>query len=637
MICFEGLELRLLLSASVPQFSHVVILLEENRPATTIYGNSQLPYLDSLEQGGAMFTQSYAMTHPSEPNYLALFSGSTQGVTDDGTYSFDGPNLATELQSAGLGFAGYAESPSVQKHDPWQSFTNSSADTIDFSQFPSDYSQLPAVSFVVPDLQDDMHDGTMQQADSWAQSNIGAYAQWAKSNNSLLIVEWDEDDGTHNNNIPTIIYGADVQPGSYSETINDYSILRTIEDSFGLAPLGASTTATPVTDIFQTASTPPTSSPPTSSPPTSSPPTLDPPAISSFQVNDGSAQRSMVDSLTLNFTEPVNIGSKAITLTPISQSTGASGLMTFDLSTTDNKTWTLTFTDPNYIGESLPDGTYTLTVSASGVTNSQGQTMSGGDQTFNFWRLYGDFSGQGTVSADDQSILSSHFSKRIGGPPSGSDWYLDYDGSGTINGVDFGAFAANYGKTISNRSSTNAVLQAPTQSTPLSATAARPSNVTAGNTSTPVANPPPANTVTSTSSTTSNNVSPSVPSTDAAGLASAGSTTLPVESAPITDTAPTTTVAQSFPTPAPETSPAPPAPTSAFAAVIRPGAIGGPHTIGAEFGIEEFNSDKAILNHDQPSGTNSDGRRDSRHDRDGRPAAVLAEANNGSDGSAENY
>ncbi|MGD0460929.1 MAG: Ig-like domain repeat protein [Tepidisphaeraceae bacterium] len=258
MICIEGLESRTLLSASVPQFDHIVVLMEENHSTADIYGSADAPFFNSLAAGGAEFTQSFGVRHPSEPNYLALFSGSTQGVTDDGTYTFSGSNLASELQDAGLSFTGYAESPSVREHDPWESFTSSASDGADFSQFPSDFSQLRTVSFVVPNLNDEMHNGTVAAADAWAQANIGAYAQWAKSNNSLLIVWWDEDDGTANNNIPTIFYGANVISGKYSETINDYNLLRTIEDAYQLPLMGNSAAASPITDVFQTSQTSPT-------------------------------------------------------------------------------------------------------------------------------------------------------------------------------------------------------------------------------------------------------------------------------------------------------------------------------------------------------------------------------------------
>jgi titin len=124
--------------------------------------------------------------------------------------------------------------------------------------FPSDFTQLPTVSIVVPNLYDDMHSGTIQQGDTWLQNNLGAYAQWAMTHNSLLIVTFDEDNDTSNNHIPTLFVGQVVQPGAYSEQINHFNVLRTIEDMYGLPYAGASATATPITDIW---ASPPSAAP----------------------------------------------------------------------------------------------------------------------------------------------------------------------------------------------------------------------------------------------------------------------------------------------------------------------------------------------------------------------------------------
>jgi phosphatidylinositol-3-phosphatase len=251
-------------AATLPTPAHVVIVIEENHSSSQIIGSSSAPYINSLAAQGALFSNSHAVTHPSQPNYLALFSGSTQGISSDSCpHTFSAANLGSELIGAGRTFTGFSESmPSdgftgctsgeyARKHNPWVDFSNvPSTDNRVFSEFPSDFASLPAVSVVVPNLLDDMHDGTVAQGDSWLRSHIDAYAQWAKTNNSLLIVTWDENDGSSGNQIPTIIEGSDVVPGTYSENINHYNVLRTVEDFYGLAHAGKSATATPITDIF---------------------------------------------------------------------------------------------------------------------------------------------------------------------------------------------------------------------------------------------------------------------------------------------------------------------------------------------------------------------------------------------------
>jgi hypothetical protein len=261
--------------AAVPRFGHVVIVVMENKNYGDIIGRpDEAPYLNSLAAGGATFSNSYALTHPSQPNYLALFSGSTQGVTsDDCPKNFKNvPNLGAELIASGRSFAGYAESMRlagytgcgtylslgyVRAHNPWVDFSNvPAASNPTFASFPRDYSQLPTVSFVVPNLCHDMHYCSRDTGDSWVKHNLGGYAQWAKGHNSLLIVTFDEDAtilglGGDNNRIPTIFYGAHVRPGSYTEHTTHYGVLRTVEDMYGLPHAGASATAAPITDVWR--------------------------------------------------------------------------------------------------------------------------------------------------------------------------------------------------------------------------------------------------------------------------------------------------------------------------------------------------------------------------------------------------
>jgi len=155
--------------------------------------------------------------------------------------------------------AGYNPYPYDHDHAPWNCFKDDPASTqLPFQGYwPTDYTKLPAVSIVSPNLLNDMHDGTITQGDTWLQKNIDSYAQWAKANNSLLIVTWDEDDGSQNNQVATIFVGQMVVPGRYNEKIDHFSILRTIEDMYGLTYAGASATAISISDIWSTTGTPP--------------------------------------------------------------------------------------------------------------------------------------------------------------------------------------------------------------------------------------------------------------------------------------------------------------------------------------------------------------------------------------------
>ena len=246
--------------------------MEENHAYSEIIGSANAPYINSLASQSAVFTQSFAITHPSQPNYLDIFSGSNQGVIDDSaiTQTFTTPNLGASLIQAGLTFASYAEGlPSVgsttiasgvyvSRHNPcvdWQGAQANAipaADNQPFTSFPTDFSTLPTVSFVIPNLQDDMHDGTVAMGDTWLQNNLDSYVQWAKTHNSLLIVTFDEDDPANRTRSRRSSSGRWSCPAQYGETINHFSVLRTIEDMYGLPYAGASATATPITDVWQT-------------------------------------------------------------------------------------------------------------------------------------------------------------------------------------------------------------------------------------------------------------------------------------------------------------------------------------------------------------------------------------------------
>ena len=257
-----------LAAAALPQPAHVVIVVEENRSEGNIIGSKSTPFISALAANGANMAQSFAETHPSEPNYLALFAGSTFGLTKDACPVDGGntPNLASELLAAGYTFIGYAEGlPAVgstvcsagkyaRKHVPWANFTNvPPTNSLPFYAFPMGYyANLPTVSFVIPNNDDNMHDGSIAQGDAWLSRQLSDYANWAVANNSLLIVTWDEDDGGPRNQIPTVIYGAHVQPGTYNEQISHYNVLSTLEQMYGLPKTGNAANAAPIATIWGT-------------------------------------------------------------------------------------------------------------------------------------------------------------------------------------------------------------------------------------------------------------------------------------------------------------------------------------------------------------------------------------------------
>jgi hypothetical protein len=265
--------------ASLPIPDHIVICVMENHGYSQVIGSTSAPFINSLASANASFGASYALTHPSQPNYLMLFSGSNQGVTNDnlppGT-PWATLNLGGSLINAGLTFAAYSQGlPSAgstvttsgqyaRKHAPWVDWQGTGTNEIPsvsnqpFTAFPVNYNTLPKVSFVIPDMDHDMHNGTdpatIAAGDNWLQTNLSAYIAWANSNNSLFILTFDEDENSASTNqIVTVFSGQMVQPGYYStHTYNHYNILRTIEEMYSLPYAGASSTAQTITECWVT-------------------------------------------------------------------------------------------------------------------------------------------------------------------------------------------------------------------------------------------------------------------------------------------------------------------------------------------------------------------------------------------------
>jgi phosphatidylinositol-3-phosphatase len=301
--------------STLPVYDHIVIVVEENKDFEQVFGGKfDAPYLKKLAAEGASIGHMFGEEHYSQGNYFWLFSGSNlnvgfldqvPSVANHPHYPFGASNLGEQLIKKGLSFKGYAESlPAIgsevdadppncsgdscvygRKHVPWISFANvPNGTTIDissnlrFADFPSDYSKLPTVAFVIPNLNHDMHNGKPAESilagDAWLRQNLDNYYQWAKTHNSLLIVTFDENDdkekyvgltnplvdpsptyppvGEYNqhlhdlrNRIVTIFAGAHIKPGlkpdAYAEGkgITHVNILRTIEAMYGLPKSGA--------------------------------------------------------------------------------------------------------------------------------------------------------------------------------------------------------------------------------------------------------------------------------------------------------------------------------------------------------------------------------------------------------------
>lgn len=260
----------------IPRPDHVVICVMENHAYQQVIGSTAAPYINHLSTIGANMVEYYGLTHPSQPNYIMLFSGDNQGETTNnvpvGT-PFSTPNLGASLLNSGFTFAGYSEDlPAIgslvdvsglyaRKHSPWVHWQGTGTNQIPAScnltldNFPTDYNLLPDVSFVIPNLNNAMHDGTdpgrIELGDRFIYDYLSPYVTWAMNNNSLLIVLFDEDDYVSANHVPCIFVGPMVQPGQYFQNgYHHYDMLKTIEDMYGLPYAGNSAGAKTIEEIW---------------------------------------------------------------------------------------------------------------------------------------------------------------------------------------------------------------------------------------------------------------------------------------------------------------------------------------------------------------------------------------------------
>jgi phospholipase C len=247
----------------VPDFSHVVVIMMENKECSQVLGSASAPYLNRLGRQYAVLPDLYATTHPSFPNYLALTAGSTLGATSDcPTCRYRQQNLVDQLEAAHISWKAYAEDMPgpcsrrsragnyAKRHLPFLSYTDILEDparcakVVPFAQLQRDVNDgaFPRFAWITPNLCNDMHNCGVAPGDAFMKRTIPALLR-AVGPRGIIIITWDE--GTTNRgccdgragggNIPTIIAGGAVRPRvTPTAAYDSYSILRTIEAAWRL-------------------------------------------------------------------------------------------------------------------------------------------------------------------------------------------------------------------------------------------------------------------------------------------------------------------------------------------------------------------------------------------------------------------
>lgn len=258
--------------ARVPGVKHIVLAILENRNAEEAL---RQPFMKQLAQNGASLSNAHALARPSQPNYIALMSGSTHGIRDNANHDVDTSHLGDLIEARGKSWKVYAQGypggcflgrrrgKYVRKHMPMLSFVNVQSDSahcgrvVSADQFASDHTaqRLPDFALYIPDDGHNAHDGSLEDADRFLAKTFGPLLQDpAFLNDSLLIVTFDEpSSGSLSEPIYMALQGRGVEPGaSSSACITHYNLLRTIESALGLGTLGrADALARPIEGIWK--------------------------------------------------------------------------------------------------------------------------------------------------------------------------------------------------------------------------------------------------------------------------------------------------------------------------------------------------------------------------------------------------
>ena len=258
--------------APIPDFDHVIVVVFENKESGSVLGSPNAPTFNLYGRRYARITQSYGVTHPSLPNYLALVSGSTWGITTNCVAcSVNARSLADTIEASGRswktyaeglprpGFLGGSSGRYAKRHNPFAYFRPIAAKPeraqrlVPLRELASDLAanDLPDFALVVPDLCHSMHDCPVSVGDGWLRRTVGPLLDLPRT---VIFITFDEG-GTSvrgGGHIATLAVGTAVRTGSrFRPVTNHYGLLRTIEQAWGLPRLGRSARARPITGIWR--------------------------------------------------------------------------------------------------------------------------------------------------------------------------------------------------------------------------------------------------------------------------------------------------------------------------------------------------------------------------------------------------
>jgi hypothetical protein len=264
--------------AVAPHHDRVVVVVMENKSYDEV---RSLPYIASLLTQGATLTSSFAITHPSQPNYFALWGGNTLGIRNDNCPAPGSPfltqNLGQMCETHSLTWRAYSENLGAvgstacsfdgsassglytRKHDPWTYYLNvNHLNERPYPDLAADIAggTLPNLVFIIPNNCHNTHNSStpgcgLADGDAWLAANMPAVIG-ALGPTGLLVLTWDEDDSSANNHILTALVGPLVIPGAVSDqAVNHYTIVRMICEALGFPTFERATVEASIVNVWK--------------------------------------------------------------------------------------------------------------------------------------------------------------------------------------------------------------------------------------------------------------------------------------------------------------------------------------------------------------------------------------------------
>jgi hypothetical protein len=244
----------------------VAVIVMENKSYSEVIGSASAPYINGLARQCGLASNYFAVAHPSLPNYIALSSGSTQGIGDDNppsSHPLAVPSVFSQLPAGGSrsleesmpsNCSRTSSGSYAVKHNPEAYYTNLGSDC---QTYDVPLGQTPDISasftFVTPNLCHDMHDCSVATGDAWLAGflpKLLASSEYQLGTTAIFLT-WDEDDSSAQNHVPTLVISPYTAPGTNSGSRFDhYSLLATAEDLLGLPRLAKAAGATSMTGAF---------------------------------------------------------------------------------------------------------------------------------------------------------------------------------------------------------------------------------------------------------------------------------------------------------------------------------------------------------------------------------------------------